>query len=170
MEVLCWDHQAKASTQRLPSISDTITHLLHDLGQIACNLTCRRTRHPFANQVSALPVFQLPSGKESKHCLEHLPGTKLYCSPGQPRWHCTRRQMHLCMGSSPDAESLQPTRPNTIVCWQMPFTSGLRWGRHSVRTANLCSSFQINFCSLLKVFVSLPLNSNSSVFSSPGPQ
>lgn len=68
MEVLCWDHQAKAKP-RFPSISDSTTYLLCDLGQIVCILTCRSTRHPFANQVSEFPVFQLPSGKESKRCL-----------------------------------------------------------------------------------------------------
>lgn len=160
MEVLCWEHQAKAPTLRFPSISDSITHLLHDLGQTACNVTCRSTRHPCANQVT---VFQLPSGKESKRCLSIWQAQSSIVPQASP--------MALHQEADAPLRWQQPRRrvPPAHESQHHHLLTDAFHARHSVRTANLCSSFRTNFCSLLKVFVSLPLNSNSSLFSAPGP-
>lgn len=115
MEVVCWDHQAKAPTQRFPSISDSITHSLHDLGQIACSLTCRSISLLEIRSVHSL-CFNCPQEKKANTASplpEHLPGTKLYCSENWPRWHRTGRQMDLYAGSAPMPSPSRPRVPTT---------------------------------------------------------
>lgn len=81
MEVLGWDHQAKAATQRFPSISDstccmTLAKLLVTrLAEAPDTLLQIRSVHPLCSTAPRKRKQTLP---------EHLPGTKLHCSPGQP--------------------------------------------------------------------------------------
>lgn len=137
LEVLCWDHQAKAGTQRFPSISDSIPHSLHDLGQIACNLTCRS---PCANQVT---VFQLPSGKESKHCLNICQGQSSIVPQAGPMALHQEADAPL-QGSSP--ESLQPRFPTPssagrCLSHQAWDEAGIQWGQQtSVHNFKLISA------------------------------
>lgn len=169
MEVLRWDQQAKASTQRFPSIFNSTTHSLHDLGQITCSLVYRST-----SLLEIRSVHSLCPQKRKEILLLLCPNiwqaqSSIVSKAGSDGL-TLRGRCNLYTGRSPDAESFQPTHPNAIIHWQMPFTPDLRWGRNPVWTTSLCSSFWNNLCSLLRKFVSPPLNSNSSIYSAPGHQ
>lgn len=160
MEVLCWDYQAKTAHRDF--------HL-----SLTASLTCCVTLAKLLVTWLAEALVQIRS--LCFNCPQEKKASTAWTSARHkalllPRpARCTRRQMHLYRAAAPVPS---PSSHASLhhLCWQMPFTPGLRRGRHSVRTANLYSSFQTNFCSLLKVFSSLPLNSNSSIFSAPGLQ